>query len=280
MGTRGELATLWPVGVVLVAVLSAGLLVVGRAADSTAGRQPGSPEAVASGDQAPRTDPADSSLSAEPTDDSTTEAEPSAPSTVDREAESPTPSPDRPDVVIPYRVRVGTDDARTADFPAVVHDVLTDPRGWVRAGFRFVRDPDAAYTIVIAEGEEVDRLCHPYDTAGAYSCQNGPVVALNADRWRAATREWPGTLTGYRTMLVNHEVGHLLHLHHPEPQCPGPGLPSPVMAQQSGGPAPCLPHPWPLQWEIDQAAQRREPLAPPSGHDVSDHRPTPPAARS
>ena len=29
----------------------------------------------------------------------------------------------------------------------------------------------------------MDRLCRPYDTYGKYSCQNGPVVAFNADRW-------------------------------------------------------------------------------------------------
>jgi hypothetical protein len=177
-----------------------------------------------------------------------------------------------------YRVEVRTADPATAEFPAVVHEVLTDPRGWIRGGFRFVQDPDAPYTIVIAEGDEVDRLCYPYQTRATYSCQNGPVVAVNADRWRYATPQWPGDLTGYRTMLVNHEVGHLLHLHHPDPQCPGPGLPAPVMAQQSTALGECLPNPWPLQWEVELAARRLEPLAPPADHDPSDHRPAPPPA--
>lgn len=211
-----------------------------------------------------------------PAGDPTTE-NPAGQSAADPQPGAP---PGHPEVVVPYRVRVATSNTPAAEFAATVHRVLTDPRGWLRAGFRFVGDADAPYTIVLAEGDEVDRLCHPYDTAGAYSCQNGPVVAINADRWRAATPEWPGTLAGYRTMLINHEVGHLLHLHHPDPQCPGPGLPSPVMAQQSSGPEPCLPHSWPLQWEIDLAAERRERLAPPAHHDVSDHRPAPPPARS
>lgn len=178
-----------------------------------------------------------------------------------------------------YRVDVRTDDAATAAFPDAVHDVLTDPRGWIRAGYEFVRDPQAPFRIVIAEGAEVDRLCHPYDTGGRFSCQNGAVVAINADRWRGATAAWPGDLEAYRTMLVNHEVGHLLHLHHPEPQCPEPGLPAPVMAQQSSGPGACRAHSWPLQWEIDLAAERREPLAPGADHDPSDHLPEPPPAR-
>ena len=79
-------------------------------------------------------------------------------------------------------------------------------------------------------------------------------------------------------MLVNHEVGHLLHLHHPSPQCPALDLPAPVMAQQSSGAAPCTENPWPLQWEVDLAAERREPLAPPPEHDTRDHQPSPPPA--
>ena len=175
-----------------------------------------------------------------------------------------------------YRVQVRTSDALTVGFAAEVHAVLTDPRGWSRAGFTFVREAGAPYRIVLAEGPEVDRLCEPLQTRSTYSCQNGPVVALNADRWRSATPQWTGDLASYRAMLVNHEVGHLLHLHHPTEHCPGPGLPAPVMAQQSTELGRCLPNPWPLRWEIDLAAQRREPLAPPARHDPSDHRPTPP----
>lgn len=169
-----------------------------------------------------------------------------------------------------------TSDDATADFARDLHAVLTDPRGWVRAGFVFVRDDAAPYRIVLAEGPEADAVCAPLTTGSRFSCQNGPVVALNADRWRSATPEWPGDLATYREMLVNHEVGHLLHLHHPMPQCPAAALPAPIMAQQSTSLGDCLPNPWPLQWEVDLAAERREPLAPPADHDPSDHRPTPP----
>lgn len=206
---------------------------------------------------------------------------PSASDFADSTATSPwptTPTP-APNETVRYRVEVRTVDETGADFAATVHEILTDPRGWVRAGFAFTPDPEARFRLVLAEGDEVDRLCHPYDTGGRYSCQNGPVVALNADRWRRATEPWAGDLTSYRTMLVNHEVGHLLHQHHPRPQCPAPGLPAPVMAQQSSGTDPCHPHPWPLQWEIELAAERREPLAPGADHDPEDHRPSPPPAR-
>lgn len=179
---------------------------------------------------------------------------------------------------VAYWAEVRTPDPAAADFPVVVNDVLTDPRGWIRAGFAFERDPQALYRVIIAEGPEADRLCAPYNTRGLYSCQNGPVVVINADRWRQATPQWKGNLQDYRIMVINHEVGHLLHMHHPNPQCPGPALPAPIMAQQSTELGVCLPNPWPLQWEIELAARRLEPLAPGYDHDPSNHRPRPPQA--
>jgi len=166
-------------------------------------------------------------------------------------------------VEVPYRVERRTADVATEGFEAVLDATLADPRGWSRAGFRLVSDPGAAFLVVLAEGPEVDRLCLPYRTGSRYSCQNGPVVALNADRWRSATPEWTGDLATYRQMLVNHEVGHLLGQHHPDVQCPAPGDPAPVMAQQSTELDGCLPNPWPLAWEIELAARHEEPLAPP-----------------
>lgn len=178
--------------------------------------------------------------------------------------------------MVPLRIELRTGDEATAGFADEAMGILTDPRGWIRAGFRFVQDEDAPFRLVLAEGPEVDELCLPYDTGGRFSCQNGPVVALNAERWRSATDDWPGDLEGYRTYLVNHEVGHLLHLHHPSPQCPGDGLPAPVMLQQSTELGRCTTNPWPLPWEVDLAAARREPLAPPADHEVADHQPSPP----
>src|SRR5204862_482930 len=140
-------------------------------------------------------------------------------------------------------------------------------RGWSRAGFRLVERPAAPFLVVLAEGPEVDRLCAPYDTHGQWSCQNGPVVAVNADRWREATPEWTGDLATYRTMLIGHEVGHLLGMHHPQVQCPAPGRPAPLMAQQSTELHGCLPNPWPLDDEIARAARHDLPLAPPFERD-------------
>lgn len=176
---------------------------------------------------------------------------------------------DRP-ITIRLRLDRRVDDGATEGFERFAESVLTDERGWVRAGFAFTfDDADFDYTVVLAEGSEVDQLCLPYDTFGRFSCQIGPVVALNADRWRGAVDSWPASLDAYRAMLVNHEVGHLLGQHHPASRCPGDGQPAPVMAQQSSGVAPCTANPWPLAWEIDCAERGLEPLAPPFERNIT-----------
>ena len=184
---------------------------------------------------------------------------------------TPTPTPtstkprkERPEpvVTVPYMIVRKTNDPATKDFEEVVKETLSDPRGWERAGFSLVHRSRTRFRVVLAEGEVVDRLCLPYKTYGTYSCQNGPIVALNADRWRTATPKWTGTLEGYKRMLVNHEFGHLLGQHHPEVQCPEPGREAPIMAQQSTELNGCLPNPWPLPHEIRRAARHDLPLAP------------------
>lgn len=177
---------------------------------------------------------------------------------------APRPPQDRADVVIVrYRIERRTDDAASDGFARTVRATLRDERGWRRAGFRLVHRRAAEFRVVLAEGPEVDRLCRPYRTYGTYSCQNGPIVALNADRWRRATPQWTGTLHAYRLMLINHEVGHLLGQHHPEVQCAAAGKRAPIMAQQSTELDGCLPNSWPLPREIRRAARHDLPLAPP-----------------
>jgi hypothetical protein len=165
-------------------------------------------------------------------------------------------------VLVRYVVEVRSTDPAVADFPAVVDDTLSDPRGWERAAFDLERAADAPYRIVIAEPADAQALCQPYDVYSKYSCQNGPLVVINAERWRQATPEWTGDLATYRQMVVNHEVGHLLGQHHPRNQCPVQGRPAAVMSQQSTELNGCLPNPWPLDDEIRTAARHDQPLAP------------------
>lgn len=199
-----------------------------------------------------------------PTTASTTGPTTTAPTTVPLpETATTTPGPVVVEVRVERRATAGTE-----GFEAAVRDTLTDPRGWEQAGFEIRFRDDAPHVVLVAEGDEVDALCAPYDTRGRFSCQIGPVVALNADRWREATDSWPGTLEEYRQMLVNHEVGHLLGRHHARPACEEPGAPAAVMYQQSAGVEGCAPNPWPLPWELACAARHDEPIAPPYEPDA------------
>jgi hypothetical protein len=174
-------------------------------------------------------------------------------------------------VLIRYRVELHTTDDATSGFAAAVDAILTDRRGWQQAGFVFQRADDGPYTILLGEGPEVQQRCRPYDTYGKYSCQLGPLVAITADRWRSATPEWTGDLATYREMVVDHEVGHLLGLHHR--YCPGAGQPAPVMNPQSTELHGCLPNPWPLPVEVARASRHDLPLAP--GYEAGDPRDPP-----
>jgi hypothetical protein len=174
------------------------------------------------------------------------------------------PAPQRGEVFdVAYRIEVRTDDPAGATFPSVVESTLGHPRGWQRADFRLFRRDDAEFRVILAEPADAQELCKPYDVYSKYSCQNGPLVVINAERWRDATPQWTGDLTTYREMVVNHEFGHLLGQHHPKNHCPVRGQAAAIMSQQSTELNGCLPNPWPLDWEIVLAARHDEPLAPP-----------------
>jgi hypothetical protein len=176
---------------------------------------------------------------------------------------APRPAPSTEIVEVAYRVEVRTTDPAGADFASVVDATLHDDRGWQRARFRLVHRDDAEYVVMLAEPADAQELCKPYDVYSKYSCQNGPRVVVNAERWRDATPEWTGDLATYRQMVVMHEFGHLLGQHHPSSDCPVRGRPAAVMSQQSTELNGCLPNPWPLDWEITLAARHDQPLAPP-----------------
>lgn len=172
---------------------------------------------------------------------------------------TPRPSPGL--VEVRYRVDVRVPDGD--GFASFLAETMAHPHGWRRAGFVVVEDPAAPYVVVIAEGDQTHALCLPYDVGGQFSCQNGPLVAINAQRWRHGVPHWTGGLESYRRMLLNHEMGHLLGQRHRP--CPGPGRVAPVMFQQSGGLGGCTPNAWPLDGEIERAARHDLKLAPAYG---------------
>lgn len=153
-------------------------------------------------------------------------------------------------------------DVTTGELQTTALDILNDPAGWSRSGFEFVADESSDLIVILAEGPRVDELCLPLDTGGIVNCQNGPVVALNADRWRSAFDDWDSTLGAYRTYVVNHEVGHLVGLRHPEERCPHADKVSALMEPQTTNLQGCTGNGIPLEWEVEWARNRPAVIGP------------------
>jgi hypothetical protein len=138
------------------------------------------------------------------------------------------------------------------EYTRTVVSVLTDGRGWQGVDHvRFVgvspqqvaagTTPDLRITL--ASPDTTDRLCAPLETRGQVSCHNSGRVVLNLRRWVLGADAYGKDVTGYRTYLVNHEVGH--GIGHAHAYCGGPGKVAPVMMQQSYGLKGCTAWNWP-----------------------------------
>lgn len=141
---------------------------------------------------------------------------------------------------------LGVEAERFAD---EVQRILLDPRGWTADGtvaLRRVDTDQADLRVTLASPATVDAECRPLETGGRFSCWNGERAMLNVWRWRHGASAFGDDLTGYRGYLVSHEVGHALGRGHVG--CPAPGVPAPVMMQQTVGVEPCAPNPWPYPY--------------------------------
>lgn len=142
------------------------------------------------------------------------------------------------------------------EFADTVYSTLNDPRGWPRAGATFREtdgsDPNAcSMTLTLAAPDQMTSFST--ECSDEYSCRVGNDVIINIDRWNNATEGWlqaGGTVERYRTMVINHEVGHRLgHLDN-ELTCPAVDQPAPLMQQQSMDLLGCTPNEWPLDEEL------------------------------
>ncbi len=181
----------------------------------------------------------------------TTHASSSVKSTGSYQTPSGTHDPGGPGNAVSYTIYVEQGLAVTPDeFASVVAEVLDDGRSWRgSAAVYFVRVESGGFPLYLVSPSTVNRLCAPLDTNSFTSCAIGNRVVINYDRFTQGSPYFPGTLTEYRTMVINHEVGH--HLGQRHHVCPGSGL-APVMHQQTLGMKGCEVNPWPLDWELDR----------------------------
>jgi hypothetical protein len=136
-------------------------------------------------------------------------------------------------------------------FAAAVEATLGDPRSWGSGGqlsFQRVGAAEAAaggydFRVSLVSPGSMERYCPGVGTGGYTSCRYGERAVINLARWETAVPDYAGDIATYRRYVVNHEVGHALG--HGHEQCPGPGLPAPVMEQQTLGLQGCVKNAWP-----------------------------------
>ncbi len=151
----------------------------------------------------------------------------------------------------PLRYRVEVERGITIspeDVAAQVERTLADPRGWTADGhsaFQRVSSGPTDFRVRLATPATVDKICAEggLDTGGKVNCSVNHNVMVNLRRWVLATEFYPKDVVGYRSLIINHEVGHFLG--HGHVTCPGEGQPAPAMMQQIKGLLGCVPNVWP-----------------------------------
>ncbi len=129
----------------------------------------------------------------------------------------------------------GNDDAA---FGRTVEGILSDPRSWIGtkqvALQRVEPNQNPDFIVSLTSTKTTHTLCGkeiPFET----SCWNpaSKRVIINVARWVRGAMVYGPDLSGYRTYVINHEVGHALGSGHAA--CPENGAPAPVMMQQTFG---------------------------------------------
>ncbi len=160
--------------------------------------------------------------------------------------------------VIYYKTLVWGDvTASFSDFKSKVAETLNDPRGWVRAGLKFVE---------VSSGQDLNIILSDPASLGVTSGCSAELscttwanqVIINDVRWREGTeasRAGGMSTRDYQHMVVNHEMGHWLgHYAHIEGCTAENGFiggPAPIMLQQSTGLRGCESfNAWPLDSEL------------------------------
>ena len=144
----------------------------------------------------------------------------------------------------------GTTQGTLEEFKQVIAETFADSRGWVRANvsFKYVESGGQLH-MILAEPSVVGSLA---GCSSQLSCCVKPSVYINDDRFMNASESYRAlgvSVANYRTMVINHEVGHWLGHDHITTCETNTGL-APIMLQQSTGLRGCRPNYWPLSSEL------------------------------
>lgn len=145
----------------------------------------------------------------------------------------------------------GTVTADVSEFKTMAANTYNSPNGWSRLGVTFTEVASGGqFTLWLTEASQMTTFSATgCDTT--YSCAVGSNVIINQDRWVNGAEPFltaGGSLTEYREMVLNHELGHWLG--HGHRYCAGTDQTAPLMQQQSMGMQGCKPNPWPLAEEL------------------------------
>jgi hypothetical protein len=144
----------------------------------------------------------------------------------------------------------GVDPAQQAAFESKIRSTLADNRGWSLGGQVSFTQVGSGCNMRIWLAAAADVPGFGAICDNMWSCTVSPNVIINYDRWSNASDSWNaagGSLEDYRSMVINHEVGHWLGFGHK--YCGGAGQAAPVMQQQSIDLQGCTFNPWPLPSE-------------------------------
>lgn len=154
--------------------------------------------------------------------------------------------------IVTYLIKTeGVVTTSVTEFRQKANQTLNDSRGWARLGVQFQEVASGAqFSLILSQAENIPNYS-PTGCSTELSCTVGNNVLINQTRWLNATTTWNqagGSLDAYRSMVINHEVGHWLG--HGHVDCPGAGQAAPIMRQQSVDLGGCTPNPWPLASEL------------------------------
>lgn len=137
------------------------------------------------------------------------------------------------------------------EFKSFAQTTYSSAQGWSRLGVSFTEVAEGGdFTLWLAEGATMTSFSAT-GCDSTYSCRVGRNVIINQTRWLEGSEPFinaGGDLSSYRTMVLNHELGHWLG--HGHRYCASDGAEAPLMQQQSINMQGCKPNAWPLTNEI------------------------------